>query len=62
MVGSGKVQKKIIRDLLTGSEGREKVSGWLPNYMALPFKAYTRNGGIRIEDATCKVKGVIKSA
>ncbi len=49
-----------MRDFLTGSEGREKAEGWLPNYMAFPFKACTRNGGIRIEDATSKVKGLIK--
>ncbi len=39
VVGNGKVQKEIIRDFLTGSAGREKAEGWLPNYMAFPFKA-----------------------
>ena len=51
-----------MRDFLTGSEGREKAEGWLPNYMAFPLKAYTRNGDIRIEDATSMIKGPIKGA
>ena len=46
-----------MRDLRVGCDGREKINGWLPNYMAFPFKAYTRNSGIRIEDAMSKVKG-----
>ncbi len=62
VTATGKVQKTVIRDFLTGSEGREKVEGWLPNYMTFPFKAYTKNGGIRIEDAWGKVKGLIKAA
>jgi len=61
VTATGKVQKKIIRDFLTGSEGREKVEGWLPNYMAFPFKAYTKNGGIRIEDGWRKVKSLTKA-
>ncbi len=60
VTATGKVQKKVIGDFLTGSEGREKVEGWLPNYMAFPFKSYTKNGGIRAEDTWRKVKGLIK--
>ncbi len=51
-----------MRDLLTGSAGREKAEGWLPNYMALTFKSYTRTGCDRNEYATSKVKCLIKSA
>jgi ParB family chromosome partitioning protein len=39
-----KTQKQIIRAYLTG-EGREKVEGWLPRYMAFPFQAHTEGGG-----------------
>ena len=60
VTATGKVQKKVIGDFLTGSEGREKVEGWLPNYMAFPFKSHTKNGGIRAEDTWRKVKGLIK--
>ena len=51
----------IIRDLRTGSERREKVEGWLPNYMGIPFRAWTKNGGIRVEDAWRKVKDLKKA-
>lgn len=62
VTATGKVQKKIISDLLTGSGGREKVEGWPPNYIAFPFKSHTKNGGIRIDNAWSKVKGLIKVA
>lgn len=31
-----KTQKQIVRDCLTGSNGRVKVDGWLPGWMAFP--------------------------
>jgi ParB family chromosome partitioning protein len=31
-----KTQKQIVRDYLTGSNGRAKVEGWLPGWMAFP--------------------------
>jgi ParB family chromosome partitioning protein len=62
VTATGKVQKTIIRDFLAGENDREKVEGWLPNYMGIPFKAYTKNGGIRVEDAWGKVKSLIKAA
>jgi len=61
VTATGKVQKKVIHDFLAGSEGRERVDGWLPNYMAFPLKPYTKNGGIRVEDAWRKVKILIKA-
>jgi len=51
--GTAKVQKKVIRDFLTG-EGREKKEGWLPKYMTFPFAAYTKAGAGRLtENARC---------
>jgi ParB family chromosome partitioning protein len=35
-----KVQKKIVRDCLTG-EGRESVEGWLPRCLTFPATGYT---------------------
>lgn len=49
-------QKAIIRDYLEGRNGRPQVTGWLPGYMTFPFQPYTRNGGIRIEDAWRQVQ------
>jgi ParB family transcriptional regulator, chromosome partitioning protein len=39
---TGKVQKKIIRDCLNG-EGRERVEGFVPRYMAFPPRHYDPN-------------------
>ena len=62
VTANGKVQKQIVRDCLTGMNDRRQVEGWLPNYMAFPFKPYTKNGGIGIEDAWSKVKRLFTAA
>ena len=53
-----KVQKKIVRDFITG-DGRKKAAGWLPHYMAFPFKAYTKGGGGRLSDNTARIKSLV---
>ena len=53
-----KVQKKIIRDFIAG-DGRKKVDGWQPHYMAFPFKAYTKGGGGRLSENTARIKSLI---
>jgi len=53
-----KVQKKIVRDFISG-EGRKKVTGWLPHYMAFPFKSYTKSGGGRLSDNTARIKSLV---
>ncbi|RDJ21067.1 ParB/RepB/Spo0J family partition protein [Bosea caraganae] len=40
-----KVLRSIIRQCATG-DGREKVEGWVPPYLAFPAKGYTERGGI----------------
>lgn len=54
-----KVQRGIIRDCLTGGNGRAKLEGWVPKWMAFPPSGYTERGGIgsvgqaaRIENLT----------
>ncbi len=44
---TGKVQKKIIRDCLNG-EGRERVEGFVPRYMAFPPSHYDPNKAFEI--------------
>ncbi|WP_084805257.1 ParB/RepB/Spo0J family partition protein [Bradyrhizobium sp. NAS80.1] len=44
---TGKVQKKIIRDCLNG-EGRERVEGFVPRYMAFPPGHYDPNKAFEI--------------
>jgi len=53
-----KAQKKIIRDFISG-DGRKKAEGWLPHYMAFPFKAYTKGGGGRLTDSTTRIKSLV---
>jgi ParB family chromosome partitioning protein len=43
---TGKVKRSIIRDCLTGENGRAKVEGWVPRWMAFPPSAYTERGGV----------------
>lgn len=43
---TGKVKRKIVRDCLTGENGRAKVEGWVPKRMAFPPAAYTERGGV----------------
>jgi len=43
---AGKVLKGILRDHLTGSNGRTLVEGWVPKWMAFPPAAYTERQGV----------------
>lgn len=43
---TGKVKRGIARDCLTGENGRTKVEGWVPKWMAFPPAAYTMRGGV----------------
>lgn len=41
----GATLKAIVRDHLDGSNGRTKVEGWVPKWMAFPPSAYTGRAG-----------------
>jgi ParB family chromosome partitioning protein len=41
LTATGTAKKDIMRKALTG-DGRSKVTGWLPRYMAFPQDAYTQ--------------------
>ncbi|WP_448663830.1 ParB/RepB/Spo0J family partition protein [Sphingomonas sp. CJ20] len=43
---TGKVKRGIVRDCLTGENGRTKVESWVPKWMAFPPAAYTARGGV----------------
>jgi len=43
---TGKVKRQIIRDCLTGANGRAKVEGWVPKWMHFPPAAYIGRGGV----------------
>ncbi|PJI88468.1 chromosome partitioning protein ParB [Sphingomonas koreensis] len=43
---TGKVKRGIVRDCLSGENGRAKVEGWVPGWMAFPPSSYTERGGV----------------
>lgn len=55
---TGKVKRGIVRDCLTGENGRAKVEGWLPKWMAFPPAAYTGRGGVPTVARAAKVAGL----
>ncbi len=40
------VQRGLLRDCLTGVNGRAKAEGWVPRWLAFPPAAYTERGGV----------------
>jgi ParB family chromosome partitioning protein len=51
-----KTQKKIIRDCLDGANGRAKVEGWLPGWMAFPVRTCTDTGTLGTADEWARVR------
>lgn len=51
----GKTLKRIVRDHLEGVNGRAKVDGWVPRWMAFPPFAYTARGGVGTVAAHAKL-------
>ena len=41
-----KTLKRVVRDHLDGANGRSKVEGWVPKWMAFPPSTYTERGGV----------------
>jgi ParB family chromosome partitioning protein len=46
-----KTLKRVIRDYLDGANGRPKVDGWVPRWLAFPPSAYTARGGVGTVEA-----------
>ncbi|MBZ0261300.1 MAG: ParB/RepB/Spo0J family partition protein [Hyphomicrobiales bacterium] len=59
---TGKVQKGIIRDFITGSNGRPQIPNWLPAYARFPAAAYTDRGGTGSGDSWKKVAALFEGA
>lgn len=55
---TGKVKRGIVRDCLTGENGRTKVEGWVPKWMAFPPAAYTVRRGVPTVARAEKVAGL----
>lgn len=43
---TARVHRQIVRDCLTGANGRDKHERWVPRWMAFPPSAYTERGGV----------------
>jgi ABC-type methionine transport system ATPase subunit len=58
---TGKTQKSIIRDCLTGGNGRKKVDNWVPNWLRFAVQAQTDApvGTTRMGSEWERVKGLI---
>ena len=59
---TGKVQKGIIRDFITGSNGRSQIQNWHPAYARFPAAAYTDRGGTGSGDSWKKVAALFDNA
>jgi ParB family chromosome partitioning protein len=59
---TGKVKRRIIRDCLKGENGRAKVGGWVPRWMAFPPAAYTARGGVGTVARAQQVAGLLSRA
>ncbi|WP_316979509.1 ParB/RepB/Spo0J family partition protein [Shumkonia mesophila] len=56
VAAKAKTQKKIIRDCLDGSNGRAKVEGWRPGWMAFPVRACTETGSLKTAEEWARVR------
>jgi ParB family chromosome partitioning protein len=56
---TGKVKRGIVRDCLAGENGRSKVEGWVPRWMAFPPASYTERGGVGTVARATKIAGVV---
>lgn len=56
---TGKVKRGIVSDCLTGENGRTKVVGWVPRWMAFPPAAYTQRGGVGTVSRAVQIAGIV---
>jgi ParB family chromosome partitioning protein len=59
---TAKVQRGIIRDFLTGSNGRTQCQNWLPAYARFPAASYTERGGTGCGERWAKVAALFENA
>ena len=57
----GKVIKGVLADCLSGANGRAKVDGWVPRWMAFPPSAYTERGGVATVTAANRARWLAES-
>jgi ParB family chromosome partitioning protein len=57
-----KTQKQIICDCIAGANGREKVEGWVPGWLAFPVRTCTGAGSLRTAEAWQRVAHLFQPA
>lgn len=57
-----KVQRTILTDCLTGSNGRAKAEGWFPKWFAFPPMGYTERGGVGCVERSSRIASFFASA
>lgn len=58
---TGKVKRSIVRDCLNGANGRTKVEGWVPRWIAFPPSSYTERGGVGTVSRAAAIAGLAAS-
>jgi len=59
---TAKVQRGILVDCLTGSNGRAKVENWLPKWFAFPPSGYATRGGIGCVERSERIAPILAPA
>jgi ParB family chromosome partitioning protein len=54
-----RTQKAIIRNYLSGTNGRARTTSWLPRWMAFPARNYTDRGGFRTAEDGAMVRELL---
>ena len=55
-------QKGILRDCLAGANGRAKVEGWLPGWLAFPVRACTEQGSFATVEEWARARDLLPEA
>ena len=58
---TAKVQRGILVDCLTGSNGRAKLEGWVPRWFAFPPSGYTERGGVGCVERSERIAPLVAS-
>src|SRR3546814_16383568 len=59
---TAKVQRCILTDCLTGSNGRAQAQNWLPVWFAFPPSGYTERGGIGCVERSDRIAPLLAPA
>jgi len=58
---TAKVHRQIVRDCLTGANGRDRYERWVPRWMAFPPSAYTERGGVGTVERWARIAPMVEA-